>query len=92
MRYLRVTWHHELPDEPVELYSEIDESGWEVRKVEVHRNGRRDYAGPEQATGTTMLSETRFPSIEEIAAQEEFTPHAITGDEFERVWQQATSR
>jgi len=38
-RYQKVLWHHEHPDEPVAPFSEID-SGFEVRKVEVCRDGR----------------------------------------------------
>lgn len=33
--YLRVEWHHEHEDEPIVLYSEI-EDGLETRKVEVY--------------------------------------------------------
>jgi hypothetical protein len=38
MRYQKVLWHHDLPDEPVVLYAEIS-SGREVRKVEIFREG-----------------------------------------------------
>jgi hypothetical protein len=44
-----VLWHHDRPDEPVALYSEID-SGFEVRKVEVHRDGRHEYADRSRST------------------------------------------
>src|SRR5258705_13531981 len=40
MQYIRVRWKHALPDEPVELLSELDSESWEVRKVEVFRDGR----------------------------------------------------
>jgi hypothetical protein len=53
-RYQSVLWHHDHPDEPMVLYSEID-VGFEVRKVEVYRDGRHDYAGRSRSTGTTML-------------------------------------
>ena len=51
-RYQKVLWHHDLPDEPVEIYSEID-SGYEAREVEVYRDGRHDYADRSRSTGTT---------------------------------------
>ena len=42
-RYLKVTWHHDFPDEPSVLYSEID-AGYEIRKVDVYRDGTHDFA------------------------------------------------
>lgn len=50
-RYQKVLWHHELADEPVVLYSKID-AGFEVREVEVCRDGRLDYADGSASTGT----------------------------------------
>jgi Domain of unknown function (DUF6881) len=88
-RYQRVLWHHDHPDEPVELYSEID-SGFEVRKVEVYRDGRHDYADRSRSTGTTVLGEKVMPGVEEIDEDPEFSAAAITAEEFERVWQRAT--
>jgi hypothetical protein len=90
-QYLKVLWHHEFPDEPVELYSEIDDSGAEIRTVEIYRDGRSDYADSTRSTGTTTLSETRMPSIEEISAQAEFSPEVSGVEEFELVWRRAVS-
>jgi hypothetical protein len=56
LRYQKVLWHHDLPDEPVVLYAEIS-SGREVRKVEVFRDGRHDYAGTSGSTWTTMQTQ-----------------------------------
>ena len=44
MRYQRVVWHHDDEDEPVVSWSELDERGWESRKVDEYRDGRLDYA------------------------------------------------
>jgi hypothetical protein len=87
-RYLRVEWRHDLDEEPVTLLSEIID-GLETRKVEIYRNGRLDYADESRATGTTQLSETLMPSVEEIASQEEFAPEVIDSETFERVWNEA---
>jgi hypothetical protein len=38
MHYIKVFWKHQHRDEPVELYSELDDGRWEVRKVEVSRD------------------------------------------------------
>lgn len=91
-RYQRIVWKHEFQDEPVILYSEVSDEGVETRKVEQYRDGRMDYAGPGQATGSTLLSEKTMPGLTEIAAQPEFTALAITHDEFEEVWRRATQR
>jgi hypothetical protein len=38
--YLKLIWHHEFIDEPTWLYSELDENRYEVRKVEVFKDGQ----------------------------------------------------
>jgi Domain of unknown function (DUF6881) len=85
-RYQKVHWHHDIPDEPTILLSEIDDTGTETRKIEVYRDGHRDYADNAHATGTTMLSETTMPSLEEINDQNEFTAIAISAAEFAAEW------
>ncbi|MEV7424015.1 hypothetical protein [Streptomyces sp. NPDC091212] len=90
MRYLKVVWHHEFPDEPVTLFSEIDDERYEVRKVDVYRDGRYDFADSVTSKGATMLGEIATPSVEELAALDEFTPSEIEAGEFETVWRRAT--
>jgi len=88
-RYQKVLWHHDLPDEPVVLYAEIS-SGYEVRKVEIFRDGRHDYADTTCSTGTTMLGEIPTPADDEINQDPQFSATAIPASEFERIWQRAT--
>ncbi len=89
MQYLKVLWSHDLPEEPVELYSELDDAGYEIRKVEIYRDGRRDFADGDSSSGATVLGEGPFPSLEEIAEQEDFSPTLIEKADFERVLRQA---
>lgn len=89
MRYQKARWLHDLEDEPVVLYSESDDDGTEVRKVEAYRDGRMDLADAVTRTGSTRLSETKMPTLGEINAQEEFVAEAITANEFETVWKRA---
>ncbi len=89
MRYQAVRWLHDLDDQPVVLYSEIDDEGWEVRKVEEYRSGRLDVADAVTTTGSTVLSETPIPPLEDIVTQPEFEGNPITKDEFEDVWHRA---
>jgi hypothetical protein len=53
MQYIKVVWKHDHPEEPIVLYSELDEDRWEVRKVEVFRVGSAGYA--------TATSSSRSP-------------------------------
>ena len=39
MRYFKIHWLHSFTDEPEYIFSEIDEEGYEVRKVEIFKNG-----------------------------------------------------
>ena len=91
IRHLRVRWRHHFAEEPIILISEVVD-GREVRKVEVYRDGRIDYADQSVATGSTMLSTTAFPDLEEIAAQDEFMPESITSEEFEQYWRAACTQ
>ncbi|RBQ16242.1 hypothetical protein DP939_31415 [Spongiactinospora rosea] len=89
MRYLRVEWHHDFPEEPVKLYSEIDDEGYELRKVQVFRDERLERADAETETAATGLSEVPIGPVEEIDAQEEFSASTITRAEFEHIWSRA---
>ena len=53
MRHQRVRWIHERADEPVVLYAEVDDDGWEVRKVDQYIDGRLVRAGPGEESGGT---------------------------------------
>jgi hypothetical protein len=35
MTYIKVLWIHKNKDEPIELYSELDEDRYETKKVEI---------------------------------------------------------
>lgn len=89
MRYIAVLWHHDSADYPIELLSELDDAGWEQRKVEVFADGRLDYAGQGEQTGKTRLGEMPVPPIADIAADPQFSPREISRDEFEVSWRKA---
>ncbi|HEV2638065.1 MAG TPA: hypothetical protein VGX23_23150 [Actinocrinis sp.] len=90
--YLKVLWHHEFADEPVELFGEIGDDAYEVRKVDVFRDGRMEWADAEREAGSTFLGGAPTPTIEEINAIAEFTAVVITAESFEDVWLQAKGR
>ncbi len=90
MTHIVVTWHHKNPDDPVKLFSELNDERFEVRKVEVFRDGRRCFADASATSGDTMLGIVPVPPLEEIASDREFTPRTITREEFEAEWIAAT--
>ncbi|MBB0245284.1 hypothetical protein FNQ90_14530 [Streptomyces alkaliphilus] len=89
MRYVKVSWSHDFPDEPVLYLSELGEDGYEVRKVQVYRDGRCEWADETFETATVGLSEIPFPPLVDISSQPEFTAELITSEEFERAWEGA---
>lgn len=91
MRYIKVVWNHSLPAEPVLLYSELDDNGWELRKVEQFRDGKLGYADSDVKIGSTRLSIEALPSLSEIARQSQFIPLEISREEFEAIWRQAVN-
>lgn len=87
--YVKVQWLHEFAEEPVELFSELDGDRYEVRKVEVYRDGRLDWADASRQTNSIGLGEAPVPDLEEINVQEEFRAKSITAAEFAAVWARA---
>ena len=86
MKYLRVKWLHTLPSEPIVLLSELDDDRYEVRKLEIFRDGSVTRATPEMSIGSTVLGELPIPSIDEINADPQFEAEEITQSEFESAW------
>lgn len=85
-QFMRVEWFHDLPDEPVVLFSELDNDRMEVRKVEVFRDGTMVFASSFQSSGDLELSYVPIPSIAEISKNPQFKPQEISSAEFERIW------
>jgi len=73
----------------VTLWAELDEDRWEVRKVDVFRNGTLRWADCDHEDEDTALGDCPTPTLEEIAAEPEFKPRTVTKDEFEAVWRAA---
>ena len=89
LRYLRVEWKHDYPSDPILIYSELDDDGWEVRKVELFRDGQMGYASQQAETEFTALGDVPVASLESLAENLHFAPTLISQDEFEYIWQQA---
>jgi hypothetical protein len=87
MRYQRVEWHHDHPDEPVIFYSEIDNDGWRWRNVDEYRDGRLVRAA--HGDPTDALFDVPMPELATINEDDQFHGTTIPADAFEAVWRQA---
>ena len=92
MEYLAVEWKHDLPDMPIEMYSELDGLRMEVRKVEVFKGGRLGYAPDAHSEAPTRLGIEAVPSLREIESQSGFKPRVSNAAEFEKMWKLATQK
>jgi hypothetical protein len=92
MKYFKVKWIHDNPDDPVWLYSELNDASWEIRKVEVFRDGSFGFAGQGSEVGGSALALEPVPSIADIAADSQFVPTEINVEEFEDMWKQRLDR
>jgi hypothetical protein len=88
--YVACRWHHDLDDEPVLLYEELDADRYETRKVHEYRDGRLVRSDRIALELGTSLSPEALPSVSEIEAQPEFTVLPLTAEEFETVWAKAS--
>lgn len=87
--YFACQWHHDLPDQPVLLYEELDEQRYETRKVEEYRDGRRLRSARIEPERTPTLSWVAVPPLDEIDADPDFTVLSLTADQFQSVWDSA---
>jgi Domain of unknown function (DUF6881) len=89
--YFRCRWLHDSPDYPVELWSALDTQRYEVRKIAIWRDGRVGYATTTEEVGGTMLGTVPVPPLDEIAADPQFEPQAISQEAFEAEWRRRLS-
>ena len=86
MKWIRVRWTHDHPDEPIWLLSELDSKRMEVRKIEVFRNGSKSYADSTIEMVGTRLGEGPVPNLSDIAEGPQFQVEEISHEEFESAW------
>ena len=87
MRYLAVQWHQANPEYPVWLYSEIDDAGWEQRKVEVYADGTHHFAGEgRRSSRNRTRARRRAGHKRNRRGCRSFSPLEISREEFEVIW------
>jgi hypothetical protein len=89
MKHVKVLWLHGSDENPVVYLSELGADRYEVRKVQLWRDGRSEWADESHESDTVGLSEIAFPALDEISSQDEFEAQEISADEFESAWLRA---
>lgn len=91
MDYVLLEWNHDEDDEPYLIYSELDESRCEKRKIECFRNGLTFAYGGERGRADA-LSTVPFPAdlreIERAGEPGEFIARKIPPSLFYELWNQ----
>ena len=72
--FLKVHWHHDRPEDPVLLFSALDENRWEVRKVDVWADGSGEVSDSyeDEEVQSTWLGTAPTPSLAEITEDSQF--------------------
>ncbi len=96
MRYVLAEWDHDLDDEPYLIYSELDGSRRETRRVEFYRNGITFSYGAERGN-EGALSPDPFPEdLRDLQPPEgeegDFSAREISPALFYEIWNQAQER
>ncbi|MVA56882.1 DUF6881 domain-containing protein [Agrobacterium vitis] len=86
MNYVKSKWHHENPQDPVEILMELDDRNMEVRKIHLYIDGHAEFADANTERPDTWLSYEPVPAIDEINSDPQFQAVMITKDEFEKKW------
>lgn len=98
-KYLRVLWHHTLPDEPLELYYEVQPTRCITRMIEVFEDGipyadsleiaARRYPSP---ANNDCLCDGNFPGPEKydvLLQTSEFSYNEISKIQFDKLFMRA---
>lgn len=92
MRYIQVKWKHNDSNDPVLIFSELDDKQWEHRKVEVFQDGRQGFADNGEHSGDSKLGLEPWPDLAQLGAEPEFEIKNISAEEFEEVWAKRRDR
>ena len=96
MQYVMIEWEHDLDDEPYQIFSELDGSRKEVRKVEFYRNGICFSYGGERGNDGALSQEPFPEDLREIERRAEegetISARAISASFFYEIWNQAQER
>lgn len=95
MEYVLTQWDHDLDDEPYLIYSELDDSRREKRRVEFYRNGITFSYGGERGNEGALAPDP-FPedlrTLRPAEGEGELTAQSISPSLFYEIWNQAQER
>ena len=83
-RYLQIKWIHFTPQEPVEIYYELENGLWASRCIQLFADGS-------SSPVTYGMKEARIPALEEINLDPQLQGSEITEGEFNAIWSEAIS-
>lgn len=87
MKYILLKWFHNLENEPYIIYSEIDNQRYEVRKIEIYKNGITRKCDEKMVNSQIELGDVAFPeNLDDINQDKEFYAQYISKEEFESIW------
>jgi len=86
VRPIDVLWIHGNEDFPISLVSEVDDDGYETRKVEFFRSGEVGFACASKERGGTSLGSVPIPSLNEINSSAEFRGSDISSEHLDMIW------
>ena len=97
MKYVLAEWEHDLEDEPYLIYSELDGSRRETRRVEFYRNGITFSYGGERGNEGALAQEPFPENLRDLPPPDgdgegEFSAHEISPGLFYEIWNQAQER
>ena len=95
MQYLLAEWTHQEEDEPYLIYSELDGSRRETRRVEFYRNGITFSYGGERGNEGALRPEPFPEDLRDLQPPEgegEYSAREISPGLFYEIWNQAQER
>ena len=95
MRYVAAEWDHDLDDEPYLVYSELDGSRRETRRVEFYRNGITFSYGGERGNEGALAPEPFPEDLRDLpppGEEGDFSAREISPGLFYEIWNQAQER
>lgn len=95
MKYILAEWDHDLDDEPYLIYSELDDSRRETRRVEFYRNGITFSYGGERGNEGALAAEPFPEDLRGLPAPDgegDFSAREISPALFYEIWNQAQER
>ncbi|TCK00530.1 hypothetical protein DFR71_1533 [Nocardia alba] len=85
---MRMEWRHDSETEPSTFFIEVGDDNYEVRKVEIFKDGRSHRVGLNGADDIG-LAQIPVDSIEEINLDPDFHAIEIDATYFETEWEKA---